>query len=181
MTLITHATEGGHAPSVCQRTERERYPGRPSVGHRDDDSEVDVENVSIADLWNRVTGTQPDPPWWLVVLVGAVALAAVLHGPTWRVARNTVTIAHEGGHALLALLTGRKLDGIKLHSDTSGVTVSRGKPHGPGMIFTAMAGYVTPPLLGLFFALLLAAGRITLMLWFTLALLAAMLVMIRNA
>ncbi|CNG52044.1 Uncharacterised protein [Mycobacterium tuberculosis] len=145
------------------------------------DSEVDVEDISIADMWNRLTGSQPDPPLWLVGLVGVLALAAVLHGPTWRVARNTVTIAHEGGHALIALLTGRKLDGIKLHSDTSGVTVSRGKPHGPGMIFTALAGYITPPLLGLFFALLLAWGRITLMLWFSLALLAAMLVMIRNA
>nr|WP_242906832.1 M50 family metallopeptidase [Actinomadura terrae] len=142
---------------------------------------MDVENASIGDLWDRLTGTQPDPPWWLVVLVGAVALGAVVHGPTWRVARNTVTIAHEGGHALIALVTGRKLDGIKLHSDTSGVTVSRGKPHGPGMVFTAMAGYLTPPLLGLLFAALLAGGRITLMLWFSLALLAGMLVMIRNA
>nr|WP_231336244.1 M50 family metallopeptidase [Actinomadura graeca] len=142
---------------------------------------MDVENASIADLWDRVTGTQPDPPWWLVVLVGLVALGSVVHGPTWRVARNTVTIAHEGGHALIALVTGRKLDGIKLHSDTSGVTVSRGKPHGPGMVFTAMAGYLTPPLLGLLFAALLAGGRITLMLWFSLALLAGMLVMIRNA
>ncbi|MBB6396077.1 MYXO-CTERM domain-containing protein [Actinomadura coerulea] len=140
-----------------------------------------MENVSIADLWHRVTGTQPDPPWWLVALVGLAALASVVHGPTWRMARNTVTIAHEGGHALVALIFGRKLDGIKLHSDTSGVTVSRGKPHGIGMIFTAMAGYVTPPLLGLLFALLLEDGRITLMLWFTLALLAAMLIMIRNA
>nr|WP_221493892.1 M50 family metallopeptidase [Actinomadura coerulea] len=132
-------------------------------------------------MWHRVTGTQPDPPWWLVALVGLAALASVVHGPTWRMARNTVTIAHEGGHALVALIFGRKLDGIKLHSDTSGVTVSRGKPHGIGMIFTAMAGYVTPPLLGLLFALLLEDGRITLMLWFTLALLAAMLIMIRNA
>ncbi|WP_245623269.1 M50 family metallopeptidase [Spirillospora albida] len=140
-----------------------------------------MENAGIADLWHRVTGAQPDPPWWLVILVGLTALAAVLHGPTWRVARNTITIAHEGGHAIAALVTGRKLDGIKLHSDTSGVTVSRGKPHGPGMIFTALAGYLAPPLLGLFFALLLAGGRITLMLWFSLALLAAMLIMIRNA
>ncbi|KAB2345134.1 M50 family metallopeptidase [Actinomadura rudentiformis] len=141
---------------------------------------MDVEQVSISELWDRVTSTQQTPPWWLVILVGLIALAAVAHGPTWRVARNVVTIAHEGGHALIALVTGRKLDGIKLHSDTSGVTVSRGKPHGPGMVFTAMAGYLTPPLLGLLFAALLAGGRITLMLWFSLALLLAMLVMIRN-
>lgn len=140
-----------------------------------------MDTAGNADLLNRLTGTQPDPPWWLVGLVGLVALGAVLHSPTWRLARNVVTIAHEGGHALIALVTGRKLDGIKLHSDTSGVTVSRGKPHGPGMVFTAMAGYLTPPLLGLLFAALLADGRITLMLWFSMALLLAMLVMIRNA
>lgn len=142
---------------------------------------MDVDKVSISELWDRVTGTQPAPPWWLIIGVGVIALGAVLHAPTWHVARNVVTIAHEGGHALIALITGRKLDGIKLHSDTSGVTVSRGKPHGPGMVFTAMAGYLTPPLLGLFFALLIAGNRITLMLWFSLALLAAMLIMIRNA
>ncbi|WP_019634249.1 M50 family metallopeptidase [Actinomadura atramentaria] len=138
-------------------------------------------DTNEAGLWDRLSGTQPAPPSWLVIVVGLVALGAVLHGGTWRVLRNVVTIAHEGGHALVALVTGRKLDGIKLHSDTSGVTVSRGKPHGPGMVFTALAGYVTPPLLGLLFAALLAGGRITLMLWVSLALLAAMLVMIRNA
>jgi hypothetical protein len=116
-----------------------------------------------------------------VIVTGIAALLTVAHGPTWRVARNVVTIAHEGGHALVALLTGRKLDGVRLHSDTSGVTVSRGKPHGPGMVFTAMAGYVTPPLLGLGFAGLLSLGRVTLMLWASLALLGTMLIMIRNA
>lgn len=142
---------------------------------------MDVDAAGIGELWDRLTGTQQDPPWWLVILVGLIALGAVLHGPTWRVARNVVTIAHEGGHALIALLTGRKLDGIKLHSDTSGVTVSRGKPHGPGMVFTALAGYLTPPLLGMLFAALISGGRVTLMLWASLALLAGMLVMIRNA
>lgn len=139
-----------------------------------------MDATTVSDLWDRVTGTQPDPPWWIVALAGVAALVAVIHGPTWRVARNIVTIAHEGGHALIALVTGRQLDGIRLHSDTSGVTVSRGKPHGPGMIFTAMAGYVTPPLLGLACAWLLSDGRITLMLWAAIALLAAMLILIRN-
>ena len=140
-----------------------------------------MDTANIGNLWDRVTGTQPDPPWWLVILAGVIALLAVGHPPTWRVARNVVTIAHEGGHALIALLFGRKLDGIRLHSDTSGVTVSRGRPTGAGMVFTALAGYITPPLLGLAFAVLLSGGRITLMLWASLALLAAMLIMIRNA
>jgi peptidase M50B-like protein len=139
-----------------------------------------VDATTVSDLWDRVTGTQPDPPLWIVVAAGVAALAAVAHGPTWRVARNVVTIAHEGGHALVAILTGRQLDGIRLHSDTSGVTVSRGRPHGPGMICTALAGYVTPPLLGLGCAWLLSDGRITLMLWAAIALLAGMLIMIRN-
>ena len=140
-----------------------------------------MDTANIGDLWDRVTGTQPAPPWWLVAIAGALALVAVGHPPAWRIARNVVTIAHEGGHALIALVFGRKLDGIRLHSDTSGVTVSRGRPTGAGMVFTALAGYVTPPLLGLAFALLLSDGRITLMLWASLALLGAMLIMIRNA
>lgn len=140
-----------------------------------------VDTANISEMWDRLTGTQPDPPWWIVILVALLALLAVLHGTTWRLARNVVTIAHEGGHALVALLFRRKLDGIRLHSDTSGVTVSRGRPTGPGMVFTAAAGYTTPPLLGLAFAWLLSDGRITLMLWVSLALLGAMLIMIRNA
>ena len=140
-----------------------------------------MNSANIGQLWDNLTGTQHPPDWWLVIIAGIVALLAVIYSPVWRVARNVVTIVHEGGHALVALLTGRKLDGIKLHSDTSGVTVSRGKPHGPGMVFTAMAGYITPPLLGLAFAALLSGNRITLMLWASMALLLGMLINIRNA
>jgi hypothetical protein len=133
--------------------------------------------ANLGELWHR----QADPEGWIVLVAAVVALIAVAHPLSWRVSRSVVTIAHEGGHALVALLTGRKLDGIKLHSDTSGVTVSRGKPTGPGMVFTALAGYLTPPLLGLLFAWLLSMGRITLMLWAAMVLLLGMLVMIRNA
>jgi hypothetical protein len=136
---------------------------------------------SIIDVWNRVIGVQPPPSGWLVLAACAVALAAVVPHGIWRVTRNAVTIAHEGGHGLVALISGRRLEGIRLHSDTSGLTVSRGKPHGPGMVLTAAAGYTAPSLLGLGGAWLLAAGHITLLLWGAFALLAAMLVMIRNA
>ncbi|MGW3510303.1 M50 family metallopeptidase [Streptomyces sp. NPDC000994] len=137
--------------------------------------------TALPDLWDRLVGTQPDPDLWVVLITAAAALAVVVPHGLWRVSRNAITIAHEGGHGLVALLTGRTLTGIRLHSDTSGLTVSRGKPHGIGMILTAAAGYTAPPLLGLGGAALLATGRITLLLWVATALLVAMLVMIRNA
>ncbi|WP_030291273.1 M50 family metallopeptidase [Streptomyces katrae] len=140
-----------------------------------------MDSTTTAGLWDRLTGIQTPPPLWLVIVTGFVALAAVGPRPLWRLSRNAVTIAHEGGHGLVARLTGRKLDGIRLHSDTSGVTVSVGKATGPGMILTAAAGYPAPALLGLGGAALLSAHRITLLLWAATVLLLAMLVMIRNA
>ncbi|MGI5457872.1 M50 family metallopeptidase [Streptomyces sp. CA-249302] len=142
---------------------------------------MDSTASSLASLWDRVFGTQPDPDLWVVIATLVAALAVTVPQGVWRVSRNAITIAHEGGHGLVALLTGRQLNGIRLHSDTSGLTVSRGKPHGIGMILTAAAGYTAPPLLGLGGAALLAAGHITLLLWLATALLVAMLVMIRNA
>ncbi|HYN96932.1 MAG TPA: M50 family metallopeptidase [Pilimelia sp.] len=135
----------------------------------------------LAGMWDRLLGAQPDPDPWLVLVTGAVALLIVGTRATWRLARNAITIAHEGGHALAAVLTGRRLTGIRLHSDTSGLTLSAGRPRGPGMVLTLLAGYVAPSLLGFGGAWLLAGNRITLLLWVAVALLLAMLAMIRNA
>jgi hypothetical protein len=92
-----------------------------------------------------------------------------------------VTIAHEGGHAAVAMLAGRGLTGIRLHADTSGLTVSTGARRGPGLVFTFLGGYPAPSLLGLGGALLVAADRAALMLWLALVLLAAVVIQVRNA
>lgn len=134
----------------------------------------------MASLLDEVLGTQPSPATELVVATAVLALLVVTARPVWRYARNIITIAHEGGHALVAVLVGRRLSGIRLHSDTSGLTLSRGKPRGLGMVLTLLAGYVAPSLLGLGGAALLAAGRITLLLWLAIALLLAVLIMVRN-
>jgi hypothetical protein len=136
--------------------------------------------VSINHLWNDLFGAQPDPPALLVLITAVIALAVVAFRPVWRIARNAITIAHEGGHALIALLTGRKLRGIRLEFDTSGLTLSAGRPTGPGMVFTLMAGYIAPSLIGLAGAWILGGNRITLLLWLTVALLLLMLINIRN-
>jgi hypothetical protein len=139
-----------------------------------------VTFAGVSDVWGRLIDTQPSPPRLIVLGTAVLALLVVAPYVTWRISRHVITIAHEGGHALVGLLTGRRLSGIRLHSDTSGLTVTRGRPTGPGMVFTSMAGYLTPSLLGLLGAVLLTSGRITLMLWAALLVLLAMLVMIRN-
>ncbi len=130
----------------------------------------------VFDLWTP----QPAPPHSLVLVTGVVALAVVVFRPAWRLARMAVTIAHEGGHALIAVLSGRRLQAIQLRFDTSGLTLTKGKRRGLGMFLTLFIGYVAPSLLGLGGAFTLANHRIKLTLWITLALLFLMLVMIRN-
>jgi hypothetical protein len=109
------------------------------------------------------------------------ALLAVSVDGLWRWTRNLVTIVHEAGHAVTAVLTGRRLTGIRLHSDTSGLTLSTGRPTGPGMVATAAAGYLAPSLAGLVGVVLLAFDQVTVLLWAATALLLAMLLMVRNA
>jgi hypothetical protein len=135
----------------------------------------------LAHLWDRVSGSQPLPPAWLVGLTGIAALLVVLNRQVWMWAGKVITIAHEGGHALVSVLSGRRLDGIRLHADSSGVTFSRGKRNGPGLVLTAAAGYVMPSLLGAGAAWLLAEQHLTAMLWLALVLLAATFLAVRNA
>jgi hypothetical protein len=131
-------------------------------------------------FWARVTATVPDLP--VAVLLGTAAVAAVLvvSPVLWRATRHVVTIAHEGAHGIAALVSGRRLSGIRLHSDTSGLTVSAGRPTGPGMVLTCAAGYTGPGLFGLGAAALLASGHAIGLLWALLVLLALLLVQIRN-
>ena len=122
-----------------------------------------------------------DPSTWLVLATAAVALVAVAADGVWRWSRNVVTIVHEAGHAIVALATGRRLTGIRLHSDTSGLTLSVGRPAGPGMVLTTAAGYLSPSVVGLVGAAVLTLEQVTIMLWVATAVLLGMLVMVRNA
>ena len=69
---------------------------------------------------------------------------------------------------------------IRDSSDTSGLTVSRGKPRGPGMVAMLAAGYLAPAALGLVAALLLADGRSVGLLWLLVVLAAGLLLWVRN-
>jgi hypothetical protein len=131
-------------------------------------------------FWDRLVGAQGAPPGWAIAASAAVAAVIVISPRLWRLTRIVITIAHESGHAVASLLSGRRLEGIRLHADTSGETVSRGRRSGPGIVVTALAGYVTPPLLGAAAAVLLATHRVTLLLSLFLLLLVGTLLMVRN-
>ncbi len=78
-----------------------------------------------------------------------LALALVVPRRVWRWARLGVTAVHESGHAVVALLVGRKVTAIHLRADSSGVTIHYGPGGSLRRMLTAAAGYPAPGLLGL--------------------------------
>ena len=135
---------------------------------------------ALLGFWEHITTRHPPLPPSTAWLTVAAAAILVLVPALWRQSRHVITLVHEGGHGIAATLSGRRLGGIRLHSDTSGLTVSRGRPTGPGMVFTLLAGYLAPSLLGLGAARMLSLGYAVAVLWLMLVALALMLVQIRN-
>ena len=132
----------------------------------------------LGELWRRILTVDPPLARTTALLAGGVALVLVLAG--WRWVRVLTTVCHEAGHAVIAVLTGRRLRGIRVHADTSGLTLTRGRATGPGMVATLVAGYPAASVLGLVVAALAGHGRPAAALWLIVVLLAAMLVWIRN-
>lgn len=134
----------------------------------------------LGGLWQQVTTPQPAPGRLAVLVVGGVVLAALTLPGVWHLLRHGLTIVHEAAHAAVAVLAGRRLSGIRVHSDTSGLTVSRGRPRGFGMVATVFAGYPGPAVLGAAAAWLLSRGYALGVLWLLLVVLALVLLQIRN-
>lgn len=138
-----------------------------------------METVQAA--WAAATATSAVPGPWVALLSAAVVAIAVFWRRTWPVTRHLVTIAHEGGHAVVAVAMRRRLSGIRLEADTSGVTVTAGKPTGPGVVLTLLAGYTAPALWAWGASTLVWAGHTPALLWGSAVLVAVMLLWVRNA
>ncbi|KFI80358.1 membrane protein [Bifidobacterium mongoliense DSM 21395] len=136
---------------------------------------------AMSRIWTASTGLSPSLAPRTALLCAALALLAVMVNRVWSVSRNLITILHEGGHACVALLLGRRLEGIRLHVDTSGVTTSVGRARGPGLTATRFAGYAAPPLCGLGCAALVAHGLSTGVLWLLVLVLLWLVTRTRNA
>lgn len=127
------------------------------------------------DVTTQVAASTSAALWPLVAVV-----ACLLVPQLWHLVRHSVTIAHEAGHASVAMLLGRDVRGIRLHSDTSGLTTHSGSTKRLPLALTAFAGYPAPAVVGLGAAALLGAGYAFALLWIAVVLLVLVLVQIRN-
>lgn len=112
----------------------------------------------LTERWNvesvLLTG-DTDYTWFIL---GGIALAfiAVWSDNVWDRVKFSSTLIHEIGHSVMAIATGRRLHGLKVHSDSSGVSVSSGRDKGLGMLLTVVAGYPAPGLLALLLSFLMS-------------------------
>lgn len=115
----------------------------------------------------------------LLLAAGLVAVLLTIR-PLWLLARNAVTIVHEMGHVGMAFVCGRRIDGVWLHTDTSGLAVTRGSSRGLGMLLTALAGYPAPGVVGLALTWAAFSGHSGAALVLLTALLALAFLLVRN-
>jgi len=124
---------------------------------------------------------QPVPTGaWLSTAV-ALAAAVVLVTPLWVALRPVVTVVHELGHAVVGVLCGRRFTGFVIRPDMSGHTVTSGRPRGPGLVMTTLAGYPMPALVGAGMIAAALSGRGDLVLLAALVLLAVAVARSRSA
>jgi len=121
--------------------------------------------------------TVPAPGWELVGITALVAAAVAT--PSFAVpatgtrslltgANVLGTLVHEGGHALMSLLTGGGVVRIGITGSESGFT-EQWNPSPFAGVLTAAAGYAMPPLAGLGVAALLHRGLVPAVLGLTAA------------
>lgn len=134
----------------------------------------------LTEVWRRAVTRQPVPEPATVLALAGVAVVLLAFPPVARAARHATTLVHEVGHATVGLLAGRRLTGIRLHTDASGLTSSSGRARGPGMVLTLLAGYPAPTVTGLAGAWLLGYGYAAGLLWGFVALCAVLVLFVRN-
>ncbi len=109
----------------------------------------------------------------------AAVLAWVLAVPLFVVTRFVTVVAHEAGHAIVAVALLRAVHAIRFDRRSNGVTV-HDRAMWPFGILIAAAGYLGPSLFGLLAAWLLIRGETAAVLWGSIAFLAVMLLAVRG-
>jgi hypothetical protein len=109
----------------------------------------------------------------------AAMLAWVLAVPLFFVTRFVTVVAHEGGHAIVAVALLRGVHAIRIYRSGGGRT-EHDRAMWPFGILISAAGYLGPSLFGLLAAWLLIRGETAAVLWGSIAFLAVMLLAVRG-
>jgi hypothetical protein len=126
----------------------------------------------------RIGQLQVHLPVPVSALLGVAAFTAVIVSELWAAAEHVDTIAHEGAHAVVGAVAGRRVIGVTMDRDGAGVTRLY-PPRGPGYVFAGIAGYLGPSGFGLGAAELIRIGHSVAVLWFALLLLLILLAPLR--
>jgi hypothetical protein len=114
-----------------------------------------------------IAATAPASPWWvpvatgmLAVMVTLVSLASLVTGYSRLLTKLNVlgTIVHEGGHAVVGIVTGGGVYRFEITSPDTGTTYGW-YPSWFSSVATGVAGYAMPSLVGLGVAALLHRGH----------------------
>jgi hypothetical protein len=110
-------------------------------------------------------------PGGTAALIGFGALIVVMVPFLWPLARHVNVIAHEGAHALAAILLGFVLETVILKRETGETTYQAARGAILRLITVGFIGYLGPSLFGLAAAKLIETGRVITVLWLLILLL----------
>jgi Peptidase M50B-like len=134
---------------------------------------------SIDLIAHRIGETQHTLPVISSVALGLFSLVLVVLPGAWSVVELFDTVAHEGAHALMGASLGHRILAVTIARDRSGLTASL-SPGGFGGFLARVVGYLGPSGFGLGAAKLISVGHVLAALWVGLALLALLLLTMRN-
>jgi hypothetical protein len=107
-----------------------------------------VSNIGYWMTWISVKDNPPSSIWIVIAL--AIGMALAINPATWSYTRLFATYIHEVGHAILAIVTGRRVTAMHIEANSSGSTEHFGSARvGPSLFLTAIAGYPAPAIVGL--------------------------------
>lgn len=110
---------------------------------------VKIAWEALRDRFQQEPDTLPSDTVLLTLFL--LALAFAFTPAVWRWSSYFITVVHEGGHALAALMVGSRLHGITIRWDRSGETMTMGRRFTPFRIWTTWWGYPFPAFLGAFY------------------------------
>jgi hypothetical protein len=134
---------------------------------------------NIGDFFARIVEKHDSVNIAIIAVLFIVMGLALWNSRVYYILKYPVTLVHEAGHGFVGMVAGHKIEGIRLHSDTSGLTTARGR-RGFGSIMMSFWGYPAPSALGLLILFLVSQGYATASLWVLLLMLILVLVQIRN-